>query len=93
MTFILLQGLTQNESAQAILDLENPEEPYLEGVSYHCVAPGKRFQSMSNLSGGEKTLAALALLFAIHRQVSSSLSKEQVQDFHNFKTHLSLGLV
>jgi len=25
---------------------------------------------MSNLSGGEKTVAALALLFAIHRQVS-----------------------
>jgi len=46
---------------------ENPEEPYLDGISYNCVAPGKRFQSMSNLSGGEKTVAALALLFAIHR--------------------------
>ena len=30
------------------------------------MAPGKRFQPMSNLSGGEKTIAALALLFAIH---------------------------
>jgi structural maintenance of chromosome 1 len=45
---------------------ENPEEPYLEGINYNCVAPGKRFQPMSNLSGGEKTIAALALLFAIH---------------------------
>lgn len=45
---------------------ENPEEPYLEGINYNCVAPGKRFQPMSNLSGGEKTVAALALLFAIH---------------------------
>ncbi|QQP38471.1 Structural maintenance of chromosomes protein, partial [Caligus rogercresseyi] len=43
-----------------------PEEPYLEGINYNCVAPGKRFQPMSNLSGGEKTIAALALLFAIH---------------------------
>lgn len=46
---------------------ENPEEPYLDGINYNCVAPGKRFQTMSNLSGGEKTVAALALLFAIHR--------------------------
>ena len=45
---------------------ENPEEPYLEGINYNCVAPGKRFQPMLNLSGGEKTIAALALLFAIH---------------------------
>lgn len=28
--------------------------------------PGKRFADMEQLSGGEKTMAALALLFAIH---------------------------
>ena len=28
--------------------------------------PGKRFVEMEQLSGGEKTMAALALLFAIH---------------------------
>lgn len=56
-----------NQSAQAFLGPENPEEPYLDGINYNCVAPGKRFQPMSNLSGGEKTVAALALLFAIHR--------------------------
>lgn len=64
---MFIQALAQNQSAQAILGPENPEEPYLDGISYNCVAPGKRFQSMSNLSGGEKTVAALALLFAIHR--------------------------
>ena len=53
-------------SNTAFLGPENPEEPYLEGINYNCVAPGKRFQPMSNLSGGEKTIAALALLFAIH---------------------------
>ena len=58
--------LARNQSAQAFLGPENPEEPYLEGINYDCVAPGKRFQPMSNLSGGEKTIAALALLFAIH---------------------------
>lgn len=65
----IYKSLAQNQSAQAILGPENPEEPYLDGISYNCVAPGKRFQSMSNLSGGEKTVAALALLFAIHRFV------------------------
>lgn len=30
----------------------------------------KRFRDMDQLSGGEKTVAALALLFAIHRSVS-----------------------
>lgn len=52
---------------QAILSAENPDEPYLGGINYNCVAPGKRFMSMDNLSGGEKAIAALALLFAIHR--------------------------
>ena len=62
----IYKSLTANPSAQAFLVAENPEEPYLEGINYNCVAPGKRFQPMSNLSGGEKTVAALALLFAIH---------------------------
>lgn len=57
----------RNASAQAFLMPENPEEPYLDGITYNCVAPDKRFQLMSRLSGGEKTVAALALLFAIHR--------------------------
>lgn len=62
----IYKSLAKNPSAQAYLSCENPEEPYLDGISYNCVAPGKRFQPMSNLSGGEKTIAALALLFAIH---------------------------
>uniref|UniRef100_A0AC35FVK5 Structural maintenance of chromosomes protein n=1 Tax=Panagrolaimus sp. PS1159 TaxID=55785 RepID=A0AC35FVK5_9BILA len=62
----IYKQLSRNESAQAFLGAENQEEPYLDGISYNCVAPGKRFRPMDNLSGGEKTIAALALLFAIH---------------------------
>ncbi|XP_078424423.1 structural maintenance of chromosomes protein 1B-like isoform X3 [Cetorhinus maximus] len=58
--------MCQNTSAQAFLSPENSEEPYLDGIGYNCVAPGKRFMPMDNLSGGEKSVAALALLFAIH---------------------------
>ena len=42
------------------------EEPYLAGVHYHTMPPAKRFRDMEHLSGGEKTMAALALLFSIH---------------------------
>ncbi|XP_023420161.2 structural maintenance of chromosomes protein 1B [Cavia porcellus] len=62
----IYKKLCRNNSAQAFLSPENPEEPYLEGISYNCVAPGKRFMPMDNLSGGEKCVAALALLLAVH---------------------------
>jgi len=51
---------------KAYLSLENTEEPYLHGISYTAMPPMKRFRDMDQLSGGEKTVAALALLFAIH---------------------------
>ncbi|CAI5756124.1 unnamed protein product [Candida verbasci] len=50
----------------AYLTLEDEELPYLSGIKYHTMPPMKRFRDMELLSGGEKTIAALALLFAIH---------------------------
>ena len=49
----------------AYLTLENTEEPYLHGIKYNCLPPMKRFRDIEHLSGGEKTMAALALLFAV----------------------------
>lgn len=51
---------------ESYLDIEDSEEPYLDGIKYHAMPPLKRFRDMEHLSGGEKTMAALALLFAIH---------------------------
>lgn len=51
---------------QAYLDMEDSTEPYNAGLKYHAMPPLKRFRDMEHLSGGEKTIAALALLFAIH---------------------------
>ena len=62
----IYKRLARDPSAQAFLGADNMEEPYLDGIAYNCVAPGKRFRPMDNLSGGEKTVAALALLFAMH---------------------------
>eukprot|EP00123_Amoebidium_parasiticum_P016939 comp23649_c1_seq1/m.40372 comp23649_c1_seq1/g.40372 ORF comp23649_c1_seq1/g.40372 comp23649_c1_seq1/m.40372 type:complete len:1229 (-) comp23649_c1_seq1:37-3723(-) len=69
----IYKDLTKNPDPNSILPggtayltLENQEEPYLYGVEYNTMPPSKRFRSMEQLSGGEKTVAALALLFAIH---------------------------
>ncbi len=63
--------LTRTEAyplgGQAYLDMEeDTDTPYLSGIKYHAMPPLKRFRDMEHLSGGEKTMAALALLFAIH---------------------------
>ncbi|XP_057965620.1 structural maintenance of chromosomes protein 1 [Malania oleifera] len=50
----------------AYLNLENEEDPFLHGIKYTAMPPTKRFRDMEQLSGGEKTVAALALLFSIH---------------------------
>ncbi|TKA32416.1 hypothetical protein B0A50_01522 [Salinomyces thailandicus] len=55
----------------ASLDTEEDEEPYLSGIKYHAMPPLKRFRDMEHLSGGEKTMAALALLFAVHTYAPS----------------------
>lgn len=46
--------------------LQNPDDPIDGGIKYHVMPPAKRFRDMELLSGGEKTVASLALLFAIH---------------------------
>lgn len=50
----------------AHLTLDNEDEPFLHGIKYTAMPPTKRFRDMEQLSGGEKTVAALALLFSIH---------------------------
>ncbi|KAK3109374.1 Structural maintenance of chromosomes protein 1B [Teratosphaeriaceae sp. CCFEE 6253] len=51
---------------QATLTEDDDDEPYLAGIDYNAMPPLKRFRGMEHLSGGEKTMAALALLFAVH---------------------------
>ncbi|KAM6496344.1 condensin complex subunit SMC1 [Amanita muscaria] len=62
----LTKGKASPLGGVAYLSLEDNEEPYLGGIKYHAMPPMKRFRDMEQLSGGEKTVAALALLFAIH---------------------------
>ena len=47
--------------------LENQEDPLECGIDIIARPPGKRPQSVTLLSGGERTMTAVALLFAIFR--------------------------
>jgi structural maintenance of chromosome 1 len=50
----------------AYISLDDTDEPYKGGLKFNAMPPMKRFRDMEQLSGGEKTVAALSLLFAIH---------------------------
>lgn len=53
------------EGGSAFLDLEDLEDPWNGGIKFTAMPPSKRFSDMALLSGGEKTVAAMSLLFAI----------------------------
>ncbi|KAK8113090.1 RecF/RecN/SMC N terminal domain-containing protein [Apiospora sp. TS-2023a] len=89
---------------QAYLDMEEDNDaPYLSGIKYHAMPPLKRFRDMEHLSGGEKTMAALALLFAIHSyqpspffvldEVDAALDNANVEKIKNYiRTHAGPGM-
>ena len=53
--------------------LSDPDDPLECGIEIIARPPGKELQSISLLSGGEKTMAAVALLFAVFRSRPSPL--------------------
>ncbi|MAG20335.1 hypothetical protein CL618_02790 [archaeon] len=59
---IFLQLTTKGE---ALLELENKEKPLEEGVDIKIKLVGNKYFDIRSLSGGEKSLAALAFIFAI----------------------------
>ncbi|MEE8184234.1 MAG: chromosome segregation protein SMC [Acidobacteriota bacterium] len=92
---------------QAQLQLEESEDPLEAGVDIIVQPPGKRLQSIRLLSGGEKALTAIALLFAIFRfrptpfcvldEVDAALDEANVARFtrmlHNFTSDTQFILI
>ncbi|KAK6876282.1 Structural maintenance of chromosomes protein 4 [Candida tropicalis] len=51
----------------AELELVDSLDPFSEGILFSVMPPRKSWKNISNLSGGEKTLSSLALVFALHK--------------------------
>jgi structural maintenance of chromosome 4 len=60
----MYQMITQGGNAE--LELVDSLDPFSEGVLFSVMPPKKSWKNISNLSGGEKTLSSLALVFALH---------------------------
>nr|XP_045624012.1 structural maintenance of chromosomes protein 4-like [Procambarus clarkii] len=57
----------------AELELVDSLDPFSEGIVFSVRPPKKSWKTITNLSGGEKTLSSLALVFALHYYKPTSL--------------------
>lgn len=48
------------------LELAESTDPFCDGIQFSVRPPMKSWKQIHNLSGGEKTLSSLALVFALH---------------------------
>ena len=87
------------DGGAAKLTLSDPDNITMSGVEIVARPPGKRPQSLALLSGGERTLAACALIFAILRvsptpfcvldEVDAALDEANVDRFRSALEELS----
>lgn len=83
----------------ARLELTESEDPLLAGVEIMVQLPGKAANKLSLLSGGEKTLTAIALLFSILRlkplpfslldEIEAALDDANIERFAQYLKKLS----
>ncbi|MBO4838767.1 MAG: chromosome segregation protein SMC [Lachnospiraceae bacterium] len=76
------------------LILEDPDDVLSSGVIINAQPPGKKLQNMMQLSGGEKALTAIALLFAIQNlkpspfclldEIEAALDEPNVKRFADY---------
>lgn len=84
---------------RADLLLSNPENLLETGIDIVAQPPGKKLQNLALLSGGERALTAMALLFAILRvkpvpfcvldEVEAALDEANVNRFAEYMHHFS----
>lgn len=87
---------------KADLVLMNPEDPLETGIDILAQPPGKRLQSLSLLSGGERAMTAVALLFSILKvkpspfcildEIDATLDEVNVSRFADLLTEFSKDL-
>ena len=85
------------KGGEASLELTNPDNVLETGVEIIASPPGKKLKTVSLLSGGEKTLTAISLLFAILNirsvpfcvfdEVEAALDEVNVDRFGEYLKH------
>ena len=79
---------------KACLTMTDPDNPLESGVEIEVQPPGKKLQNMNLLSGGEKTMTAIALMFAVLKakptpfcildEVEAALDDANIDRFANY---------
>jgi structural maintenance of chromosome 1 len=95
----MTRGRDTPEGGVAHMHLETSREPYTAGVRFSAMPPNKRYMEMDQLSGGEKSVAALALLFTVHSyrpspffvldEIDAALDATNIGKVANFIRHRS----
>jgi structural maintenance of chromosome 4 len=90
----MYQMITMGGNAE--LELVDSLDPFSEGILFSVMPPKKSWKNISNLSGGEKTLSSLALVFALHHYKPTPLyvmdEIDAALDFRNVSGKYSLGI-
>ena len=83
----------------AELRLENENDPLESGIDIIAQPPGKRLQNINLMSGGEKTMTAIALMFAvldtkptpfcILDEVEAALDDDNIEKFAAYLKHFN----
>ncbi|MCR4804584.1 MAG: AAA family ATPase [Clostridia bacterium] len=85
------------KGGHARLSLEDPENPLESAIEIEAQPPGKKLQNMNLLSGGEKTMTAIALMFAVLKakptpfcildEVEAALDEANIDCFARYLNH------
>ncbi|KYR00167.1 structural maintenance of chromosome protein [Tieghemostelium lacteum] len=67
----MYQMITMGGDAE--LELVDTMDPFSEGIVFSVRPPKKSWKNINNLSGGEKTLSSLSLVFALHHYKPTAL--------------------
>ena len=86
----MYQMITMGGNAE--LELVDSLDPFSEGILFSVMPPKKSWKNIGNLSGGEKTLSSLALVFALHHYKPTPLyvmdEIDAALDFRNVSIRL-----
>ena len=88
----MYQMITMGGNAE--LELVDSLDPFSEGILFSVMPPKKSWKNIGNLSGGEKTLSSLALVFALHHYRPTPLYvMDEIDAALDFRNVSCCGLV